>query len=34
VIVAIVDDLECVERDWAAFDAKTVRDLGVDVDGS
>jgi len=34
VIVAIVDDLELVERDWAGFDAMTVRDLGSGSDGS
>jgi microcompartment protein CcmK/EutM len=29
VIMAIVDDLEIVERDWAAFDALTVADVSA-----
>lgn len=34
VIVAIVDNLELVERDWKAFDRMSVADLGVLPDGS
>ncbi len=34
VIVAIVDDLEIVDRDWAVFDRMGVTDLGVQPDGS